>query len=76
MPPSGRPSASVTVTVAPGSALPETVKVCGSIIAVGALGGVMSGAARLMGFDPLPAGSVCATVIVPPLFCGVVSVTV
>ena len=67
------PSGPTTRTVAPGSPDPVTVVPSADRVAAGAAGGVMSGAASVTAGETLPAGSLCVTVRVPPLACGVVS---
>ena len=71
------PSGKVTVTVEPGSPVPEAVSVplaLGATDCVGASGGVVSVKLLLVAGDVLPAASVWVTEMVP-VVCGVAEVT-
>ena len=66
------PAGVVTVTVAPGSAVPTTAPPPGATVAVGAAGAVVSGAVTESGGEALPAASVWTTVRGWPFACAAV----
>ena len=72
------PSGNLTVTVEPGSPVPETVNVpfgFAAMLAVGAAGAIVSVNAVVVAGEALPAASV-AVVLMGPELCGVAEVTV
>ncbi len=71
--PIGWPPASTTCTVAPGSPVPVSCVPSALTVTIGAVGAVISGALMVVAGEVLPAGSLCVTVRVSPLACGVVS---
>ena len=71
--PTGWPPASTTCTAAPGSPVPLSTEPSALIATMGAVGAVVSGALIVVAGEILPAGSLCVTVRVSPLACGVAS---